>query len=261
MPPWARPNVPSQGLAPAATIRFVSGPTFDGPATGVNTVETSLHQSLKATYAQGGCPTEVRLGDYRIDVVREGELIEIQHSRLSAIRDKVAALLVEHRVRVVKPIVVTKRLIKRSRKGGCVTSRRLSPKRGQLLDLFNELVHFTRVFPHPRLVLEVLLIDIEEWRYPGHGRRRRWRDSDYVVEDRKLIDTRTVHRFATGADLVGLVPTELPDPFNTADLARALDTSRHVARQMAYCFRATGAVRLIRRQRTGHLYTLCPRAA
>ncbi len=250
-----------QGLAPAATIRFVSGPTFDGPAAWVNTVETSLHQSLKATYAQGGCPTEVRLGDYRIDVVREGELIEIQHSSLSAIRDKVAALLVEHRVRVVKPIVMTKRLIKRSRKGGPVTSRRLSPKRGKLLDLFDELVHFTRVFPHPRLVLEVPLIDIEEWRYPGHGRRRRWRDSDYVVEDRKLIDTRTVHRFATGADLVGLVPTELPDPFNTADLARALDTSRHVARQMAFCFRVTGAARWIRRRRTGHLYKLCPRAA
>ena len=30
-------------------------------------------------------------------------------------------------------------------------------------------VHFTRVFPHRRLTLEVVLIEIEEWRYPGHG--------------------------------------------------------------------------------------------
>ena len=44
-----------------------------------------------------------------------------------------------------------------------------------MLDLFEELVHFTRVFPHPRLTLEVVLVEIEEWRYPGHGRRRRWR--------------------------------------------------------------------------------------
>ena len=40
-------------------------------------------------------------------------------------------------------------------------------------DLFDDLVHFTRVFPHRRLTLEVPLVDIEEWRYPGHGRRRR----------------------------------------------------------------------------------------
>ena len=44
--------------------------------------------------------------------------------------------------------------------------------RGTFVDLFDELVHFTRVFPHPRLALEVVLVEIEEWRYPGHGRRR-----------------------------------------------------------------------------------------
>jgi len=64
-------------------------------------------------------------------------------------------------------------LIKRVKEGGPVAYRRLSPKRGTIFDLFDELVHFSRVFPHERLTLEVPLIDIEEWRYPGHGRRRR----------------------------------------------------------------------------------------
>ncbi len=43
--------------------------------------------------------------------------------------------------------------------------KRLSPKRGTILDLFDDLVHFMRVFPHKRLTLEVPLVDIEEWRY------------------------------------------------------------------------------------------------
>ena len=58
---------------------------------------------------------------------------------------------------VVKPIVARKHLVKQHRAGGKVDSRRRSPKQGTVLDLFEELVHFTRVFPHRRLTLEVPL--------------------------------------------------------------------------------------------------------
>ena len=81
----------------------------------------------------------------------------------------------------------------------------MSPKRGRLLDIFDELVHFTRVFPHERLTLEVPLVDIEEWRYPGHGRRRRWRESDFQVEDQRLLEVHETVRLRTVDDLVALV--------------------------------------------------------
>ena len=99
-----------------------------------------------------------RVGRYRIDVVRRRELVEIQLASLSAIRDKVASLAVEHRVLLVKPLVARKLLVKRARPGGRIVARRWSPKRATMLDLFEELVHFTRVFPRPRLTLEVLLM-------------------------------------------------------------------------------------------------------
>ena len=44
----------------------------------------------------------------------------------------------------------------------------------QSLDLFDDLVHFTRAFPHPRVAIEAPLVEVEELRCPGHGRRR-WR--------------------------------------------------------------------------------------
>ena len=44
-----------------------------------------------------------------------------------------------------------------------------------LIDLFAELVYFTQLFPNPNLTIDAPLVDVEEWRYPGHGRRRRWR--------------------------------------------------------------------------------------
>ena len=173
-------------------------------------METSLHRDLKTLYAGQDAQFEVSLGGYRIDVVSGGQLVEIQHASLAAIRDKVRTLLNDHSVIVVKPIVVQKLLVKRACKDGPVSDRHVSPKRGALLDLFDELVHFTRVFPHKRLTLEVPLVDIEEWRYPGHGCRRRWRLADYQIEDQKLMAVHATYRFRTAADLARLVKRPCP---------------------------------------------------
>ena len=200
-------------------------------------METSLHRQLKERYADGGGLTEQRLGRYRIDVVRGQQLVEIQLSSLSSIRDKIAALLKKHDVLVVKPIIIRKHLVKRRREGGEIVSRRRSPKQRTLLDVFEELVHFTRVFPHKRLTLEVLLIEIEEWRYPGHGRRRRYRDNDHEVEDQHLFEVHGVHEFRSAADLCRLLPPELPKPFHTGHIAEGLSVDRWIAQRMAYCLR------------------------
>ena len=110
-------------------------------------METSLHRSLKQMYAPCESQTEVKLGSYRIDAVRDDELIEIQFASLSAIRPKIKDLLhKDHLVRVVKPVVVRKRIVRQKKPDGPILSRRLSPKRGELLDFFDELIYFVSVF-------------------------------------------------------------------------------------------------------------------
>ena len=205
-------------------------------------METSLHRELKQLYAESPDDVEVRVQGFRIDAIAQGELIEIQHGGLAAIRDKVQRLLKTHQVRVVKPIVARKLLVKRKSRRGKVVERRMSPKRGCLLDLFHDLIHFTHVFPHPRLTLEVLLVEVEEWRFPGHGRRRRWSRRDFQVEDQKLISVQTHHLFQKPADLAKLVPTNVPLPFDTQVLAQSLKIKRREAQKLAYCLRHTGAI-------------------
>ncbi len=217
-------------------------------------METSLHRDLKHVYAKDGAQFEVPLGRYRIDVINGDCLVEIQHGSLAAIRDKVRKLLTEHRVLVVKPIVARKLLVKRDAKDGQVIDRRISPKRGKLLDLFDDLVHFTRAFPHPRLTLEVPLVEIEEWRFPGHGRRRRWRKNDHQIEDQKLISVGEVHRLRTAKDLRRLTPCRLPRPFHTGHLAKSLSIERWEAQRIAYCFRNAGTVREVGKQGNARLY-------
>jgi hypothetical protein len=204
-------------------------------------METSLHRQLKALYAGREARVEERLAEFRIDAIRDGQLVEIQHGGLAAIRSKIARLLETHDVLVVKPLVARKQLVRLARQGGKELSRRLSPKRATLLDLFHELIYFTRVFPHPRLTLETPLVEIEERRYPGHGRRRRWRKGDCVVEDQRLTAVVGVHRFRTAADLLALLPGGLPAKFHSGHVAEALGIDRWVAQRIVYCLRQTGA--------------------
>ncbi len=220
-------------------------------------MESTLHRQLKELYAGHPDQIEARCGRFRIDVMTDTELIEIQHGSLSAIRTKVKQLLRHHCVVVVKPIIVRKTLVKLERRGGKATSLRTSPRIGQLLDLFRELVYFTRVFPAKNLRLEVPLVDVEEWRFPGHGRRRWRRRHDYEIQEQKLITVRQIHKFQTAGDLWDAISVNLPCPFHTGDLARLTESQRRVAQQIVYCLRNMGAAKTVGKRGNALLYERC----
>lgn len=217
-------------------------------------METSLHQQLKAHYAGAEGEVEVRRGRYRIDAVRGNLLIEVQHAGLSSIRDKIRKLCESNEVLVVKPIVARRRIVKLDRAGGEVVGRRWSPKRGSPVDLFDDLVHFTRAFPHKRLTIETPLVEVEELRVPGHGRRRRWRRNDHVVADQSLLEIGQTLRFRKVTDLWNLVPGELPTPFDTAELAEAIGSPRWIGQRAAYALREMGAIRQVGKRKGAWLY-------
>ncbi|TWU60431.1 hypothetical protein Poly51_07070 [Rubripirellula tenax] len=231
---------------------------FDQPA-GSN-METTLHHQLKLGYADDPSQTEVVLGNYRIDAMRRcqesgDELIEVQCASLSAIRDKCHNLLKRHTLRVVKPVVIRTRIVKLTKPDGPVKSRRLSPKRGSVLNVFDEMIYFTRVFPHVNLTMEVPLIHVEEVRVPSQKKRRRSWHKDYKVADVKLESIESVIELKVPSDLLSLL--DLPDTFtafNTADLAAAIDRPRWHAQQIAYVLRKTGAIDQTGRNKSGVVY-------
>lgn len=207
-------------------------------------METTLHRQLKEHYCQPNARIEVKLGRYRIDVVNGDRLVEIQRSGLAAIRDKVNRLCCDgYQVDVVKPLVARKRLVKLSSENGSETSRRWSPLKATVLDVFDELLYFTRVFPHPNLRMLIPLIEIEEVRFPGHGRRRRKRKGDFVVKDRFILDIHETHVFETVLDLQSLLPDDLPKKFDTGELAQGLEVPRHQAQRIGYVLRKTGVAK------------------
>ena len=215
--------------------------------------ETTIHQQLKALYADDEAGQEVQLNGYRIDAIVGDRLIEIQCAGLSAIRDKIQDLVQTRKVVVVKPLCEKKTLLKKSRKGGKVVSKRKSPLSENYYDIFDELVHFTNAFPHRNLTLEILMTEQEEVRLPPvrKGRRRRMRQR---VEDRRLVAVTGKLVLKTNSDLLKMLPDDLPKPFTTADVAAGTEIPRWLAQKMAYCLKHSGAIKQVGKQGNAILY-------
>ena len=219
-------------------------------------METSLHRELKEFYCDDASAREVSVRGYRIDAIVDGTLIEIQQASLAALRQKTKTLLETHRVTVVKPLCALKTIIRLKRRNGPTAWTRISPRHETIYDMFDDLVHFVEVFPHPQLTLEVLLTEQEETRVP---KRKRWfRAKDFTVADRRLVAVRSRHTFQTNADLCQLLPAGLADTFTTADIARLAKIPRGLAQKMAYCLRRTGAVTIAGKRRNAVVYALAP---
>lgn len=205
--------------------------------------EKSLHAALKAHYAQPGDVLEYALGGYVIDIVRglpdAPSCIEIQTSSLAKMKPKLTALLDTYPVRVVYPIAQERQIV-RIDGDGVIVSRRKSPKRGTVYDLFAELVSFPALAAHPHLTLEVALVREEAvWIDDGRGswRRKRW-----SIHDRRLTGVLEAVTLATPGDFAALLPADLPSEFDSGELAAAIRQPRYVAQKMAYCLRAMGVL-------------------
>jgi hypothetical protein len=201
-------------------------------------MESSLHRELKGRYAGPAAGSvEFRQGPFVADAIGpDGAWVEIQSSPLGALGGKLGRLLEAGRVvRVVKPVVLTHRIVRPNRPG----DGRLSPRRGDLIEVFDELVNLMRYFPHDRLSIEVVGVHIAEVR--EHRRRR----PGYVVTDRCLRGFGPSVVLRGGQDLWGLLPADgcnLPEPFTTLDLDRHLGRGQPFAQRVAYCLRQSGAV-------------------
>jgi hypothetical protein len=223
-------------------------------------METSLHRALKVHYASSKAQTEIRVDSFRIDAIdKQGRLVEVQHAGLGSIRSKIARLLQDHPVRVIKPLVRSKCIRRLDPLSGQVLSRRRSPKQAGPLDVFSEMLHFTTVFPHPRLQLEIPLVDVEEDRVDRPHRYRRKRQ--YRVLDQKLLGIHEIMVLSTAEDLWRLTGNpSLPGTFDTRQLAETIGRPRWFAQQVAYVLQRCGTIQVMGKSGNSKLYKyLAPR--
>jgi hypothetical protein len=213
--------------------------------------EYFLHSEIKDWYKISGDELEVKVKDFRIDILRDKLLIEIQTGNFTSIKKKLLKLLLNNQVRLVYPIAKLKWIVHVSRLGEFVR-RRKSPKKGKLLDLFHELVHAPSLIKDRNFSLEVLLIEEEELRcYDGRGS---WRRRGVSVKDRKLLRVFERFVFEDNRDFLEFLPEELDENFTNEVLALKLGISIGLARKITYCLRRMGAISIAGKKRNELLF-------
>jgi hypothetical protein len=212
--------------------------------------EGALHAQLKQWYRQPGDRLERKVDGYVIDLVRGDLLVEFQTGGFAPLRKKLDVLAQEHRVRLVAPVAVTRRIVRLSDAGEILSSRR-SPRRGCLHDVFDRLVSIPALVAHPNFEIEVLLTHQDELRMfkPGRAYRRR----GWVVQGRSLVSVEESVLISSLEDVVCLLP-ELEATFDTAELAAGSCIDRRLAQRMAYCLRAMGVIEPVGKRGGAVLY-------
>ncbi len=203
--------------------------------------EYSLHSEIKAVYSLPGDQFEVRLGNYIVDILRGNLVIEVQTRNFSALKEKLRTLTETHRVRLVYPLPEMK-WITYVTKDNVVLNKRKSPKKGMLTDVFRELVMIPNMLGAANFSMEVLFIDEEEVRCAdGRGS---WRRRGASIKERRLLCVNRRALFQSKTDFLKVLPNGLNDVFTNSELAKLAKIPVRTARQITYCLRKSGAIRI-----------------
>lgn len=186
--------------------------------------ESDLHHSLKILYAETyEGKTEVELEGHVYDIVtKNGNVIEIQTANLRKLLPKIEdAISKGHNVKLVHPVILTRRILLSDEKGNKISFRK-SPKKGSIYDVFKELTGIYTILLNPKFSLELVLIEMTEERVrtgelvQTQNKRRRFR-KNWLKINKKLdtiIDTKIFH---TSEDYLKLFPN-LPELFCAKDI-------------------------------------------
>jgi hypothetical protein len=214
--------------------------------------ESSLHAALKNWYTQDGDRQEVPVDGYLVDVVKGDLLVEIQTGNFTALKPKLPRLLDRHAVLLVHPIATEKWIIRQPLDSTIPPSRRRSPRKGALEDLFFELVRIPHLVSHPNFAIEILITREEEIRInDGKGS---WRRKGWSISDRRLLEVVKSVRLTMPEDFLAFLPPDLNRPFTAGQLAKALSRPRYLAYKMIYCLKVMGLIEETGRAGRSRLY-------
>jgi len=192
--------------------------------------ESKLHNSLKILYQElYEGKTEVEQDGHIYDIVtKNGNIIEIQTKNLAKLLPKILDTIEKgHNVKLVHPLPLVTRIELQDEEEKII-SKRKSPKKGSIYDIFRELTGIYPLMTNPHFSLEIVEIEMTEERVhtnepvqSKNGRRRfrrNWNKTGKRLDT--IINTR---RFSKAEDYLNLLPP-LPELFCAKDLKNAISS-------------------------------------
>jgi len=216
--------------------------------------EGSLHASLKEYYRRPGDIVEGSADGFVIDLIQPHRLVEVQTKNFSSIKKKLGQLVENYKVHLVHPISTKRQLLTMAPETGELLRSRKSPKKGDVYDLFSELVRIPHLIMHPNLTVEAVLITDKEIRCDdGKGS---WRRRGVSIVDRVLVDVLETKAFHSAKDFLSVLPNALPEPFTNKELAQMAKIPVTKARKVTYTLKHAGLLEEVGKIRNEILHTI-----
>jgi hypothetical protein len=212
--------------------------------------ESSLHKDLKFRYSETG-KTEIHIGDFVCDgQAKNGEYIEVQIGSFGPLKDKIAKLTKNDKLRVIYPIIV-KTHIELYDINGKFVRKRKSPKKGCAWDVFNALLYAPELPINPRVTVELVFLDIIEKRKDdGKGA---WRRKGITIEDRIPISWHESIVLKKSIDYSLFIPRKV-ETFTVKDLSDEAGISQVLARKCLYVLNKMGIIERVGKQGNAYIY-------
>ena len=181
--------------------------------------EKSVHAAVKNFEDPDEDHQEIPVGPYIADIYHDGRITEIQTAQLFRLKDKLDYFLPQYEVKIVHPIPHEKWITWVDPVTGHLEKRNRSPRRGSYYTAFEELYSLRRYLEDPNLSVELLLVDMEEYRLKdgwGNGGKRGSHRYD-------RLPSRLAGRclLTEPRDYMQFVPETLPEEFTAAEFAKA----------------------------------------
>lgn len=228
------------------------------PEGGIGTLgEKRLHALIKRYLEPRADCREVKLGRVVADICNESGVTEVQTGSYTALARKLPRLLAQYPVTVVCPVAAQKQLVWIDPATGELTAPRKSPKKGDFCDACYDLCRLGKLVAQPGLTVQILLIDLTEYRLQngwGNGGKRGSARAERVPA---ALAGELVLR--APADWAALLPAGLPDPFTSTQLRQAMHRSPNLCAKLLSTLTAAGAISRCGKQKNSILYTKTPK--
>lgn len=220
-------------------------------------MEKTLHAVFKYYEDPDEDHHEIPIEGYIADIFTGSGIIEIQNGNFGKMREKLETFLPLWPVRIVYPLPHIKHVTWIDPETGAQGKRNRSPKRGSFYDAFRELCRIRPFLTAPNLSIELLLVDMEEYRLQDGWGKNGKRGSHRF--DRVPVSIAGELLLDTPRDYLAFLPYELPEEFTSADLAKHAGFRRDGFSAVLLILRELGVI-----ERTGEkrgrawLYRIAP---
>lgn len=220
---------------------------------GIGTLsEKTVHAVLKNFYEPDEDYHEVALEGYFADIYNEQGIVEIQTRSFNKLRDKLSVFLELYPVTVVYPIPYNKWIGWINEETGEISPLRKSPRHYTMYDAFFELYKIKNYLKHPNLKIELVLMDMEEYKCLNGWDKTRKQGA--TRSDRIPLGINRIIKVEQPEDYMQFVPFELEKEFTSADFAKAAKINKESASLVLNILHELGTVERLGRKGRSYLY-------